>query len=180
VAQLGLDLGLLLSQLANFVVLALILSLVLYRPVLDKLSERADRIRKGVEDADQAAEMLAQATKEHQQQLADARAQAREIIEQATRTGEQQRQEILAQARQDAQQIIQRAHHQAARETIERRVALSQQVVDIAMASTERLLESELTAAKQHDIIGQVLAQAEAELVALAPASTDHEGTTEP
>jgi len=48
------------------------------------------------------------------------------------------------------------------------------------MASTERLLESELTAAKQHDIIGQVLAQAEAELVALAPASTDHEGTTEP
>jgi len=178
VAQLGLDLGLLLSQLANFTILVVILSMVLYRPIMAKLSERAERIQKGVEDADQAADLLDQAKQEYDQHLADARSQAREIIEQATRTGEQQRQEILAQARQDAQQIIQRAHHQAARETVERRVALSQQVVDIAMASTERLLESELTMAKQHAVIQQVLAQAEDELLALEPKHTIERGET--
>ena len=163
--ELGLDLGLLLSQAANFGLLVLILTLVLYKPVMNKLTERAERIRKGVEDADQAAELVEKAHARYEEQLAEARRQAREIIEQATRTGEQQRQEILAQARQDAQQIILRAQQQAARETVERRVALSQQVVDIAMASAARLLHENLSEAKHHEIIAEVLTQAETELL---------------
>lgn len=164
-AELGLDLGLFISQVANFVVLLLLLWALLYKPVLKKLTERAERIKKGVDDADEAGKLLEQAHARHEQELVEGRREAREIIEQATRAGEQQRQEILAQAKTDAQEIVARAQRQAMREIEEGRVALRQQIVDMAMAGATRLIQDSLDDAKHRVLIEDLLDQAERELV---------------
>jgi len=164
VAELGLDLGLLLSQIANFGIVLLVLWLVLYKPVLRKLTERADRIKKGIADADEANRLLETTKAQVEQDLAAARHQAREIVEQATRSGEQQRQEILARAHTDAQEIVSRAREQALREAAEGRVVWRQHVIDLAIASASSLLQTELDDARHRALIEGILDQAQAEL----------------
>jgi F-type H+-transporting ATPase subunit b len=97
--QLGLDLGLFLSQIVNFGLLLGILYVLLYKPILSKLEERAKKIKKGIDDAEQAEQLRADAGEFYQQEIERARREAHEIIERATLSAEQQRAEILSQAR---------------------------------------------------------------------------------
>jgi len=156
--QLGLDVGLLISQAVNFGLLLALLYFLLYKPLLHKLEERAERIKKGVDDAEQAKELLAEAETHYQDEIDRARHEAHEIIERATRSGEQQRQEMLAQARQEAHDLILRAQQQTQRETQERQIALRQQVVDLAISAASRLMQEELDKEKHHQLIQGFLA----------------------
>jgi F-type H+-transporting ATPase subunit b len=161
VKELGVDLGLLLSQIVNFGLLLALLYAFLYKPVLGKLEERARRIKKGLDDADQAQRLLAEANVRYQEELERARREAREIVERATRLGDQQRQEILAQARQEAHELISRAQQEAQRILQEEQAALQQQVIDLSIAVASRLLEKNLDPEKHHRLIEEFLAEAD-------------------
>ena len=54
-ASLGINLSLLVSQLVNFTLLAVLLYLLLYKPVLNMLKQRRDRIARSMADVDAAA-----------------------------------------------------------------------------------------------------------------------------
>lgn len=157
--ELGIDLGLILSQVVNFGLLLALLYLFLYKPVLGKLEERAQRIKKGLEDASQAEKLLAEARVRYQEEVERARQEAREIVERAVRLGEQQRQEILAQARQEAHELIFRAQQEAQRELQEEKLALRQQMVDLSIAAASRLLEANLDQETHHRLIEEFLAE---------------------
>jgi len=161
VKALGLDLGLLLSQAVNFSLLAFLLYLFLYKPVLGKLEERARRIRKGVEEAEHAEERLAQAEAHYNAEMERARQEAREVIERATRAAEQQRQEILSRARQEAQDLAERARQQGERQALEEQAQQREQVIDLAIAVASRLLQENLDQEKQHRLVEQFLVEAE-------------------
>ena len=155
--ELGLDVGLLISQAANFGLLLALLYFLLYKPLLHKLEERAERIKKGVDDAEQAKELLAETEVHYKGEVDRARREAHEIIDRATRSAEQQRQEILAQARQEAHEMILRAQQQAERETLERQIALRQQVIDLAISAASRLIHEELDEERHHQLIQEFL-----------------------
>jgi F-type H+-transporting ATPase subunit b len=157
VRSFGLDLGLLLSQLVNFGLLVGALYLALYKPLMGRLQQRADKIRKGVEDAERADRLVADAEAHYQAETDRARREAREIVEQATRAAEQQREEMLTQARQEAHEIILRAQQQAQREIQEGQVALREQVVDLGIAAAGRLLHESLDDDKHHTLVSQFL-----------------------
>ena len=159
--EFGLDLGLLLSQMVNFGLLVLILSLVLYKPVLKKLEERAAKIRKGLEDAQEAERLRQEAEEYYRTEMERARREAREVIERATRTAHQQRQEILAQARNDAHELLMRAQQQAQRQRQESEIAWRQRTVDLAIAAASRLLQEDLDEERHHALVQEFLDQAE-------------------
>jgi F-type H+-transporting ATPase subunit b len=159
--EIGLDLGLLISQIVNFGLLVALLSIFLYRPVLDKLQERARRIEQGVENAEWAKTRLEEADAHYEQEMERARQDAQEILERATRSAEQQRQEILLKARQEAHEIVLRAQQQAEREIQEREIKRRQQVIDLAMAAASRLLEEELDEEKHRHFIEEFISEAE-------------------
>ncbi|MBN1402496.1 MAG: F0F1 ATP synthase subunit B [Anaerolineae bacterium] len=159
--EFGLDIGLLLSQIVNFGLLAFVLYLLLYKPLLRKIEERAARIRKGLEDAERAEKLAAEADEHYQTEIDRARREAREIVERSTRGAEQQREEILVQARQEAHELILRAQQQAQREIQEGQIALREQVVELGIAIAARLIEEELDASKHHQLIDEFLADVE-------------------
>lgn len=159
--ELGLDLGLLVSQAANFGILLILLYVFLYRPILGKLEERSKKIRQGVQDAEEAEDLLADTEARCDEKLTEARREARDIIDRATRTAEQQRQEILAQARQEAHEIILRAQQQAERQLREGQVALRQEVIDLSLAAAARLIGEQLEEDKHHELIEQFLSEVE-------------------
>lgn len=158
--QLGIDVGLLISQAVNFGLLALLLYFLLYKPVVGKLEERAQRIKKGIDDAEQAEKLVHDAASRYDQEMERARQEAHEVIERATRSAEQQRQEILAQARQEAHELILRAQQQAQHELQEGQLAQQQQVIDLAIAIASRILQERLQEEEQHELIQQFLSEA--------------------
>jgi F-type H+-transporting ATPase subunit b len=159
VKELGLDPGLLISQIVNFGLLAVLLYVLLHKPILSMLQERAKRIKKGVEDAERAGKLAADAETRHAEELERARTEAREVIERATLNAQQERQEILAQARQEAHELILRAQQQAQRQSQEEELTRRQQMIDLAIAAASRLLEENLDEQKQHQLIQEFLAE---------------------
>ena len=157
-AELGLDVGMLVSQIVNFSLLAVLLTALLYKPILGKLEERAARIRKGLEDAEQAEALLAEAKGHRDAEIDRARREAREVVERATRAAEQQRQEILAQARLEAHELILRAQHQAQRDRQESQIAAQQEIVDLAIDVSTRLIQENLDDEKHRSLARRFLA----------------------
>lgn len=157
----GLDLRLLISQIVNFLVILFILHRLLYHRLMGKMEERARRIREGVEHAEEAERLLAEAKMRAEEELERARRQAREIIEQGARMAEQQRQEILAATREEAHQIILRAQEQAQREIADAHVALRQQVADLAVEIVSRLIPQTVQEDVHHHLIEEFLSEVE-------------------
>ena len=159
--ELGVDLGLLISQVVNFGLLLLILSLVLFKPILRKLEERAARVRKGIQDSEEAERLRQEAEEHYQDEMEKSRLEARQVVERATRMAEQQRQEILAQARSDAHELLARAQEQAKRHRQEREIEWRQQIVDLAIAAASRLLREDLDDDRHHALVHEFLTQTE-------------------
>jgi F-type H+-transporting ATPase subunit b len=157
--QLGINLGLLASQLVNFILLAVLLYLVLYKPVLRMLNERKERIARSMADVDAAREAAAKAQLEYDRKVAEAQRKAQEIIGQAAQAGEKVRVEIEAEARREAEVIRQKAHEEAAAEKARVLSEVQSQIASLSMTATERVLGRAVDAKAQRELVDQVIAE---------------------
>jgi F-type H+-transporting ATPase subunit b len=156
--KLGISLGLLVSQLVNFTLLAVLLYMVLYKPVMGMLNQRKERIARSMADADAAREAAAQAQQEYDRRVADAQRRAQEIIAQAAQTGEQAGAEIKAAAQREADTIRQKAREDAAHERAQLLADVQKQIASLSMLAAERVLGQALEPDLQSKLIDQFLA----------------------
>jgi F-type H+-transporting ATPase subunit b len=157
--KLGISLGLLISQLVNFTLLAVLLYLLLYKPVLRMLDQRKERIARSMADVDAAREAAAKAQQEYDRRVADAQRKSQEIIAQAAQTGEQTGTEIKATAVREAEAIRQQARADAAQEKAQILADAQKQIADLSMLATERVLGQALDPDLQRKLIDQFLAE---------------------
>jgi F-type H+-transporting ATPase subunit b len=158
---LGINLGYLISQIVNFTLLALLLYVVAYKPILRMLDARSARIQKGLEDAEAASRRAAQMEQEFEQRLAEARREGQEIVAQATQISEKARQEILDRARDEASGLIDKARDEIDRERDLAMAELRQQVADLSLAISEKVIGETLDDQRQRRLIAEFLAEAE-------------------
>ena len=81
---LGINLGLLIVQIIAFAIVFLTLNAWVYKPMLDMMETRKQKIAQGLEDARVAAEARANAEKEAAKVLAEAQAEAGKVVREAT------------------------------------------------------------------------------------------------
>jgi F-type H+-transporting ATPase subunit b len=158
---LGINLGLIVSQIVNFTLLALLLYVVAYKPILRMLDERSARIKKGLEDAESASKRAAEMEQEFERRMAEARKEGQEVIAQATRMSEKSRQDILDQAREEARLQIEKAREEIARERDQAMGELRQQIADLALTISEKVIGKTLDEPGQRQLIAQFLEQTE-------------------
>ena len=154
---LGINLGLLVSQLFNFTVLAVLLYFVAYKPILRMLDERSARIKKGLNDAELASKRAAEMEQEFEQRMAEARKEGQEIIAQATQRSEQQRLDILEEARVQARTEIEKAKEEIARERDLAMEELREQVADLSLTISEKVIGEALDEKSQRQLIAEFL-----------------------
>lgn len=159
--SLGINLGYIVSQIVNFTLLAVLLYFVAYKPVLRMLDERSARIQKGLEDADVASRRAAAMEQEYEQKIAEARREGQEIIAQATQMSEKARQDILEQAREEARAQIERARKEISRERDQAMGELREQVADLSLMISEKVLAETLDEDRQRRLIADFLEQTE-------------------
>ena len=81
---LGINLGLLIVQIIAFIIVFLTLNAWVYKPMLNMMETRKQKIAQGLEDARVAAEARANAEKEAAKIIAEAQTEASKIVREAT------------------------------------------------------------------------------------------------
>ena len=158
---LGINLGYLVSQIVNFTLLAVLLYFVAYKPILRMLDERSARIKKGLDDAEQASRRAAEIEQEFEQRMSEARKEGQEIIAQATQMSEKARQEILETAREESRAQIEKAKEEIGRERELAMADLRQQVADLSLSISEKVIGETLDEERQRKLIADFLEQTE-------------------
>lgn len=157
--KLGINLGFLISQLVNFTLLAVLLYMLLYKPILNMLNQRKERIAKSMADVDAAREAAAKAQLEYDRKIAEAQRQAQEIIAQAAQASDKVGVEIKAEAQREADAIRQRAREEAEQEKVHLLAEVQSQIAGLSMAATERVLGQGLDVKVQRQLIDGFLAE---------------------
>jgi F-type H+-transporting ATPase subunit b len=152
---LGINLGFFLFQVFNFGVLAVLLYAFAYKPLVNMLEQRKQKIAQGYEDAQVAAEARANAEKEAEKVLADAQAQASQVIREATERAETAGREVVAEYEAEAVKAREAALAEASVERDRMLADVRGQIAALAMAATQKLVGEALDENRQHALIGE-------------------------
>ena len=158
--KLGISGGLLVSQIVNFMLLMVILRMLLYRPVLNMLDARKERIAQSMKDAERASAAAQEAEQEKAKILEGARREAQEIRAQVNRDAEKIAQEVRARAEVEAGEIRMKAQEDAQKQVEAALADANKQIADLAILATEQLLGRELAQkGEQERFVAEFLAQ---------------------
>ena len=113
---LGIEWPLLISQLINFIILIVLMRMFLYKPVLNMLNVRKERIAQSMKDAERVSAAAREAEGEKAADLDQARREAQEIRAQATRDAEKIAQDVRSRAETEATELRMKAQADAAKQ----------------------------------------------------------------
>lgn len=136
----GVDAKLIVIQIFNFGLLLAALWYFLYTPILKVLSERQEKIVKGVEDAERAEEALQNAELKKGTILSDAHHEAERIVEHAKSHAIKKESEILEDASKKVETIVQNAEKQGAEIQDRVKKEAEAEVAKAAVLAAEQIL----------------------------------------
>jgi F-type H+-transporting ATPase subunit b len=152
---LGINLGYLIVQILMFVIVFVTLKKWAYGPMLGMLEKRRKTIAQGLEDAQVASEARANAEKEAEKIVAEARTHAADIIRAATEQADAAGREIRAGI--DAEAAKARESSAVELEQERNRILgeIRGQVAALAIASTQKLIGETLDEKRQHALLDE-------------------------
>jgi F-type H+-transporting ATPase subunit b len=160
VDALGIEWPLLISQLINFLLLIVLMRMFLYKPVLNMLNVRKERIAQSMKDAERVSAAAREAEVEKGKVLDQARREAQEIRAQATRDAEKIAQDVRSRAETEATEIRMKSQADAAKQADLALADANKQIADLAIMATEKLLGRELEKkSEQQRFVAEFLAQ---------------------
>jgi F-type H+-transporting ATPase subunit b len=159
IADLGINVPVLIGQLLSFTLLLIMLRLFVYKPVLKMLDERRERIRAGLEAAEQGREREAEANRTAQEQIEAARREGQAIIAQAQQVSQRLQEDARRQALQQQETMLERARAEI---QLERDGAISElrrEFAELTIAAAEKVIGQSLDRAAHQRLIEQALSE---------------------
>lgn len=152
---LGINLGLLIVQIIAFIILFLTLNAWIYKPMLDMMETRKQKIAQGLEDARVAAEARANAEKEAAKIIAEAQAEASKVIRDATERAAAAGKEVKAAAEAEAAKAREAALAEVELERARILGDLRGQIASLAIAAANKLVGEALDEKKQRALLDE-------------------------
>lgn len=141
----------------NFLILVVILTKVLYKPVTAMMTKREEEIRNAVNGASVEREAAMQLKAEYEKMLANARGEAQQIMNRAHQQGEKILQEAQQKADAEAQQIILRAHADIKTEKEQTFQQLKGEIVSLAIAAAEKIIGDTMDSETNHRLVNDFI-----------------------
>ena len=157
---LGINLTDLIFAVANFLILVLILGKFLYKPFLGILEKRKQTIEDAFTNAEATNRKADEKYEAYTKKLARAEAESREIIKNARLKADDHANMIVEEAKAEAARIKLQAEKEAVREKEKALREVREQIGQLAILAAEQILEKEVSAEGQEDIIDRVLEKA--------------------
>lgn len=153
--KLGINLGYLLVQVFNFLILFLVLKVWVYKPILNMLDKRRQTIAQGLEDARIASEARANAEEEAKKLLTEAQTKANQVVNEATQRAEEAAKQVKASTEQDLEKQRNAALIEAQLERDRMLADVRGQIAALAVAASQKLIGESLTEERQHALINE-------------------------
>lgn len=151
--QLGIQPTLLLAQIINFAIIVVVLSKLLYKPILNLLEKRRKEIEEGLKITQRLRQEEDKLKARREQMLADARKEGHVVLEDARAVAKEEQKEILVNAREEAEDIIAKGKAEVERLRGELTKKLERDAVDLAVSMARRILTKTLSSQDQHKIL---------------------------
>ena len=156
-ADLGFHLPSLIVYLVNFTILLVVLYMVGYKPILNMLDQRTERIRESVEMVEKVREEAAAQQAEMQKQMEEGRQEGQSMLVQAREIANTIRDEATSKARQEADDLVSKARESVQKERDEAIDQVRRHFAELTILAAERVIEKSLDSESHEDIIEKVL-----------------------
>ena len=147
------------AQAATFALFIWFTVKFVWPPLLRAIETRQKTIADGLAEAERGRSSLADAQKQTEVLLKEARERAHEVMAQAEKSANQRVEDAKAQAKVEADRIVAAANAQIGQEVQAAKQQLREQVAALAVAGAEKILKREVDAKAHADMLNQLKAQ---------------------
>lgn len=166
--KLGINLGFLIAQIINFLIVFGLMARFAWKPLMDFLDKRSESIAKGLEDAREAADARANAEADAKKILDKARADAQQVVAEARARAEESAKPLLVAAEKEAEKIRQDAQGRAEEERLAALKDVRGQVVALAIAAANKLIGESMDKKQQEKIVNEFFSTASVQIKGLS------------
>ena len=148
-----------LTQWANVAVIILILAWLLYKPMLQFMDKRKDRIRDEIEQAAANLRQSEETRATYNEKLAGINSERDEILDTARKSAREREAEIIAGANNEADLILQRAQREVELEWQKSRDDMRTQIIQVSSLLAEQLVSKTLDDATKDKLLNQAISE---------------------
>ena len=136
--QLGINIPALLAQAFNFAVVLVVLTFVVYRPLMAMVEKRSRDIQKGLDDADEAAGKLREAESMKSEVLSEAEREALALVRAAEGDAKAEGEKVLKEMQGKAEDLVRDAYLFAERQRVESMASVEKEAASFVRAVLEK------------------------------------------
>jgi F-type H+-transporting ATPase subunit b len=145
--------GLFIWTIITFLVLLAVLAKFVWKPLIEALNRREEKIRKSLEDAEKAQERMEKIQKEAEEVMTKARHEAQAILEDGKVIAQKVKDEIVADAKEKAESQVQNAKIQIDAEKEKAIEEIKGDVIDISLQVAEKLIKRNISKEDNYELI---------------------------
>ncbi|MBI3985102.1 MAG: F0F1 ATP synthase subunit B [Candidatus Levybacteria bacterium] len=157
--SLGFDPIMLGAQILNFLIIFYLLKRFLYKPVMDMVKKREDKITLGLKQAQEAQELMEKTLVDEKKILTKAQDEAKKIIEETKEESRQIASNIQEEAKVQAEKMLTQMRTQLDQDTRQMEKALMEKVSVLAADMLTKSLQGMLTESEQKEIVQKAVKQ---------------------
>lgn len=146
-----------LFNLVGFLILLYIANIMVFKPINQVVEERQQDVRVTYDKLEAEQRQMQELKTEYEQRLAAIEAEAREKIQSAIKEAQTIRDQIVSEANTRSRDMITRAEQEVEREKQQAMVAIREQVVDLAMGATTKIIGDGLDESRQRKLIADFI-----------------------
>lgn len=154
---LTIDPGSIIFNLANTLILFLVIKHFLFKPVNDIMEQRKHDVEETYSRADEALENARESEKKYNDLIGNAREESARIIKNASDTANRRSEEIISEAKNNADMIIKKANSEIEREKANARASVRDEVSDLAVLVAEKVISKEINSDDQRRFIDEFI-----------------------
>ena len=135
------DWKIIIAQAVNFGVVFVVLYIFALKPLSKLMAERAEKIKKGVDDANINASVLEKTSKEYEQALMKARLEANTIFQSAKKEAETKKAQMMEDAKKEVKTIIDNGKKSLEAEKSKMVEEAKKDIASLAILAAEKIMQ---------------------------------------
>ena len=143
----------------NLAAIILILSWLLYKPIVNFMNDRKERIRAEIENAAENLRLSEEAKTEYAEKLAGIKVEREEILDTARKAANEREAAIIAGANNEASLLMERARKEIEQEREKAKDEIRSQIVQVSAMMAEQLMGGHMDPATRDKILNQSITE---------------------
>ena len=153
----GINLPGLITQLISFAILVFLLTRFLYKPVVKLLDERAEKIKKGLSDAETASKGAEEAASKIEEELSQARLEGKKLFEASREASNQLREDEKEKIAVEISQMMEKAKKEINSERDSAILELKNRFGELVVDAAGKVIEKEIDEKSHSELITKAL-----------------------